>query len=294
MVVIGRSAPGLPSQTLQGHQNDTIHCHFNVPCDHLSTKMKAEVTKMTNYVFPLEIPDISNHTIRNGLKDIWNAYMAEGAEFGYLDIPFCPTTATEIPKGIITWEEAKAIHRKELARGNASYHEEVFVCFYIDDCKFDGPKGIWHNCEFALSVFRHFAGVITPDFSTYQDFPEAIKIYATYRMRLIGYWLGRNGIAVINNVRWGTEESWRYCFTGIPKNSIIAIGTVGGSPRKILDRERFESGLSKMIEVLAPHTIIIYGSANYECFTRLNLQGIRIVSFQSKTAAAFERRKHDE
>ncbi|MBQ0071515.1 MAG: DUF4417 domain-containing protein, partial [Spirochaetales bacterium] len=39
---------------------------------------------------------------------------------------------------------------------------------------------------------------ITPDFSTNQDFPEAIKIYATYRMRAFGYWLGREGIEVIN------------------------------------------------------------------------------------------------
>lgn len=249
---------------------------------------------MINYLLPLEIPEITNHTIRNGLKDIWNAHMAEGAVFGYLDIPLCPTTAKEIPKAIITWEEAKAIHKKELARGNSAYHEGTFVCFYIDDSKFDGPKGIWHNCEYVLKVLLHFSGVITPDYSTYQDFPEAIKIYATYRMRLFGYWLGKNGIAVINNVRWGTPESWHYCFEGIPKNSIVAIGTVGGNPRKMEDRERFETGLAKMVELLKPHTIIVYGSANYTCFTKLCSQGIRIVSFQSKTAEAFERRKHHE
>ena len=249
---------------------------------------------MTQFILPLGIPGITNHTIRNGLKDIWNAHMAEGATFGHLDIPFCPTTAKEIPKAIITWDEAKAIHKKRLAQGDSDYQEEAFVCFYIDDSKFDGPRGIWHDCNYALRVLRHFAGVFTPDYSTYQDFPEAIKIYATYRMRLFGYWLGRNGIAVINNVRWGTPESWHYCFEGIPKNSTVAIGTVGGSPRKLLDRERFEAGLNKMVEQLNPHTIIVYGSSEYDCFERLRSQGIRIVSFQSKTAEAFERRKHHE
>ncbi|MBQ0071809.1 MAG: DUF4417 domain-containing protein [Spirochaetales bacterium] len=53
----------------------------------------------------------------------------------------------------------------------------------------------------ALKILRHFSGVITPDFSTNQDFPEAIKIYATYRMRAFGSWLGCEGIEVINNVR---------------------------------------------------------------------------------------------
>ncbi|MDO4484021.1 MAG: DUF4417 domain-containing protein [Clostridia bacterium] len=48
----------------------------------------------------------------------------------------------------------------------------------------------------------------------------------------------------MNNVRWGTSESYRYCFVGIPTHSVVAIGTVGGSPRKLEDRERFETGLN--------------------------------------------------
>ena len=44
------------------------------------------------------------------------------------------------------------------------------------------------------------------------------------------------------SVRWGTEETFQYCFDGIPQNSIVAAGTVGGSPRKRKDRDRFETG----------------------------------------------------
>ncbi len=231
--------------------------------------------------------------VRKGCKDIWNAYMAEGANFSPHDIPFCPTTAIELPRGLVTWEEAKAIYKKNISV-KSDFKYDAFVCFYIDDYKFDGPRGIWHDSEHALAVLCHFAGVITPDFSTYQDFPEPLKIYATYRMRLMGYWLGRNGIAVINNVRWGTEETFSYCFDGIPKNSIVCIGTVGGSPRKHIDRDRFESGLREMVHVIQPHTIIVYGSVNYECFNKLKAQGINIVAFPSKTSLAFERRKDHE
>lgn len=228
---------------------------------------------------------------RTGCKDVWNAYMADGATFTSCDIPFCPTTATDIPKAVITWDEAIGILRKNHAIEDATFFYNAFVCFYIDDCKFDGPKGIWHDAEHALKILRHFAGVITPDFSTYQDFPEPIKLFATYKMRLFGFWLGQNGLAVINNVRWGTPETYRYSFSGIPEHSIVAIGTVGGSPRKIINRERFEEGLEHLIQTLHPHTIIIYGSANYECFERLSKQGIRIISFPSHTALAFERRR---
>lgn len=237
-----------------------------------------------------DIFDERNNTkTRNGCKDIWNAFMAEGAVFGKYDIPFCPTTAKEIPNSQVTWEEAKQIHRKHLAANEKDYFEDAFINWNLDDYKFDGPNGIWFDSRGALKIIKHFAGVITPDFSTYQDFPVAEKIHATYKMRLYGYWLGKEDVQVINNVRWGTEETFEYCFEGIPTNSIVAIGTVGGGPRKLVDRSRFEIGLLKMVETLSPHTVLVYGSANGECFEKLKSMGINIVSYKSKTAKAFEK-----
>ena len=78
-----------------------------------------------------------------------------------------------------------------------------------------------------------------------------------------------------------------YCFDGIPENSVVAIGTVGGSPRKLEDRERFEEGLKELVRRLHPHTIIVYGSANYKCFKELEEQGITILAYPSKTNKAF-------
>ena len=248
-------------------------------------KKQTHYDKMQQSSYPLPRP---------GCKDVWNAFMTEGASFGKYDIPYCPTTATNIPKRLITWEEAKSIHKKHINKKEYDYYEDAFVNWFLDDYKFDGPRGIWHDYEFTLKVLRHFAGAITPDFSTYQDFPAAIKIYATYRMRTYGYWLGREGIAIINNVRWGTEETFDFCFEGIPVNSIVAIGTVGGGPRKLIDRSRFETGLLKMVDVLKPHNILVYGSAKGECFDKLKKQGIHIVSFQSKTDKVFEGRNRHE
>ena len=41
--------------------------------------------------------------------------MTEGAAYSKNDIPFCPTTATEAPLAIVTWEEAKSIIKKNNA-----------------------------------------------------------------------------------------------------------------------------------------------------------------------------------
>ena len=232
--------------------------------------------------------------VRAGCIDIWNAFMTEGAHFGKYDIPFCPNTSNEIPKDMITWDEARKLQRKYLSRKEFDYFENAYINWYIDDYRFDSSRGIWHDYKYALNVIKHFAGVITPDFSTYQDFPYPIKIQAVYKMRTFGYWLGKQGIKVINNVRWGTSETYDYCFEGIPTDSIVSIGTVGGGPRKLMDRERFEKGLYKMVEVLNPHTILVYGSANGECFDELRKRGIKIVFYQSATARAYERRKHHE
>ncbi len=227
---------------------------------------------------------------RKGCKDIWNAFMCEGATFTDNDIPICPTTAKELPSRIILWDEAKHIYKKQ-NRYNKAFHVDAFVCFYMDDYKFDGVKeGIWYNYRRALEILSHFAGVITPDYSTYQDFPEPIKVYNTYRMRTFGYWLGCHGIPVINNVRWGTSESFKYCFDGIEEHTIVAIGTVGGSPRQIIDRERFQEGLRELDRIKKPSDIIVYGSANYDCFNELMDKGTRVFSFPSHTAKAFEGR----
>lgn len=53
---------------------------------------------------------------RKGCRDVFNAYMCQGAVFGSNDIPLCPTTATALPEEVITWEEAKSIY-KAMSKG---------------------------------------------------------------------------------------------------------------------------------------------------------------------------------
>jgi hypothetical protein len=110
-------------------------------------------------------------------------------------------------------------------------------------------------------------------------------------MRAYGRWLAVNGIPIINNVRWGTVETWEYCFDGIPYNSIVAIGTVASGIDRVENRPLFEDGLYEMVRLLQPHSIIVYGSSKYVFFDKLREQGINIVTFPSKTSLAFAVKK---
>ena len=233
---------------------------------------------------------------RVGCKDIWNAFMVKNASFSNHDIPYCPTYLPNgLPKKLISYEKAKQLYSLNRKSGNTHFKSDSFIHFCIDDQKFDNASnGIWAKPYNALDIIKHFAGIITPDFSTYADFPDPLKRYNTYRMRAFGHWCYTQGIPVINNVRWGTSETWEYCFDGIPTHSILFIGTVASGIKKIINRQLFVMGLTELIDRLHPKVIILYGSSNYDFINALSKRGITILSFQSETNIAFQRRDDNE
>jgi len=225
--------------------------------------------------------------VRKGCKDIWNAFMVRDAIFDK-DIPYCPTTG-ETPESIITWEEAIQIYNKELASKRVNFKRDDYITFNLDDYKFDwGKYDIWMYPSRALKIIRHFGGIITPDFSTYVDMPEPIKYYNTYRMRAFGFWCTKCGVKVINNVRWDYSNKYYYCFCGIPKNSIVLIGTVGSGLKTKENRPIFDEGFFEMIKELSPKIILIYGSANYPCILKAKELGIVIIQYKSRTNISFK------
>lgn len=226
--------------------------------------------------------------VRSGIVDIWNAFMLIDAKYDNHDIPFCPTTAKQIPERLISWPEAKHLHKKALRRGDKDYLIHAFIHFYVDDVKFDGVhSSIWLFPWRAYEVIKHFDGIITPDFSMCQDFPKPLKLFAIYRMRTFGYWIGTMGVSVINNIRWGTKETWDYCFAGIKTHTVVAVGTVASGLRERKNRPLFEEGFLEMAARLKPAAIIVYGSSKYGCFYKIKDRGIEVYQFDSDTSAAF-------
>ncbi len=224
---------------------------------------------------------------RNGSKDVWNAFMVQNAEFTENDLPISYGTKI-IPKKLVSYDVAKNLFKRKL-RNEPDFHENSFIHFYLDDCKFDSKReNIWTFPEKVLDIIGHFDGIITPDFSTNIDFPIYVKQYNTYRMRSYGAYMSDQGIPFIHNVRWGYEDSWNYCFNGIPVGETVAIGTVASGIRELVNRDLFDNGFRRMIEVIKPPIIIVYGSSKYAVFREAEKQGIRIITFPSKTSLSFK------
>lgn len=230
---------------------------------------------------------------RPGLKDVWNAYMVDDTgpeDWSPNDIPFCPTTAEKAPENLVSFSAAKTMHKKMMRRSEYGYHVNAFIHCFIDDAKFDGfLNSIWKHPSKLLDIAKHYDGIIVPDFSTYVDFPDPIRRYNVYRMRTFGRYAARMGHAVIANARWGLPKTWVYDFDGIPKHSMLAVGTVGSGIRYVANRPLFEAGLYELVRRCNPHTLIVYGSAKLPIFDEVRDQGVRIVQFDSETCKGYAR-----
>ena len=144
-------------------------------------------------------------------------------------------------------------------RFNESFGYEFLQCaknsilhFYVDDYQFER---CWANPNNYIDHLKKFKYVISPDFSLYADLPKAHQIWNCYRNRLLAAFWQARGVKIIPNVSWGDESSFAWCFDGILQNSVVAISTVGTRGNK----KAFLRGYRRMLKVLKPTQIIVYG-----------------------------------
>ena len=220
--------------------------------------------------------------VRKGCKDNFHAFLVKGAEFdGYYDIPF-------IPKN-----EDINLNIKQLVPYDKTYthifKEGEVIHFYLDDQKFDGPKGIWNglsnnerfNRGFDLSRFNGASAIIAPDFSLYLDMPRVMQIWNIYRSRAVGYHLTTMGYKVIPNVRWTDDSSYEFAFDGLYEGQIVAVGTLGCS-KNVKDKILLINGFVEMIRRIKPKLIIIYGPICKELRSVIKKYGVAIKQFDSE------------
>lgn len=113
-------------------------------------------------------------------------------------------------------------------------------------------------------MFRQFTHVMSPDFSTYTDFPKAIQIYNHYRKHWVGVYLQENGVNVIPTISWSTPDSFEWCFDGDPVGGVVAISSVGAANSRE-KKELFLSGYNEMLARLQPEVILFMGKVPEEC-----------------------------
>lgn len=228
---------------------------------------------------------------RKGMVDVWNASLLNGANWSKSENPVVKTTAQAPPNQVLSYAFAKKIHKKSKSK-NPTYKRDEFIHFYLDDIKFDAKtSGIWAKPESLFEIASHFSGIIGPDFSLYADFPIPLKRFQVYAMRTLEFACATRNIPTIINARWGSEDTWKYTIDELPENSMFAIGVVGSRLKYLENRFVFESGLTHLIKTKHPHTLVVVGSANYQCFDDAKRQGVRIIQFDGETCRYFKERK---
>lgn len=150
--------------------------------------------------------------------------------------------------------------------------EETGIHFYLDDYQF---IRVWNMIDYYLPMLHDFKYVMTPDFSTYADFPLALQIYNHYRKHWIGAYLQENGIRVIPTISWSDEKSFAWCFDGEPTQGVVSVSSVGTQMNK-KSKILFIEGYQEMMKRLRPETVIFYGAVPEECKGNI----VNIQSFQ--------------
>ena len=145
---------------------------------------------------------------------------------------------------------------KELIPYRVDSNRNGTAHFFLDDYRFER---CWRNPDSQIEELKKYDGVLSPDFSMYTNYPQAMQIWQVYRNRWCACYWQSLGIKVIPTISWSDKESFKYCFLGIQKGSTVAIGTVG-----ILNDEYaktlFMQGFKEMLKQLEPKEILIYGN----------------------------------
>lgn len=105
--------------------------------------------------------------------------------------------------------------------------------------------------------------------------PLVLQIANTYMNRAIGHYLQSKGLYIIPNIRWGDERSYttielpeKFAFLGVPKHSIVSIGTYGCIKSKE-NKIYFTEGLEAMLEELEPEVVLVYGGMPDSIFAKV-------------------------
>lgn len=196
-------------------------------------------------------------------KDVNNWYKFDFKGVGSYGMPLINPEIVQINK-IIPFNYAKSCR----VPGNTGVH------FFLHDYQFER---VWNNPERYMRMLRKFDFVCTPDFSLYMDYPLAMQIYNHYRKQWLGAYWQAFGLQVVPTVSWSNEDSYKWCFDGLPDHGAVAISSVGCLKNENT-KANFLKGYKVMRERLKPEQILFYGNIPGEIADPV----IRLGSFQEK------------
>lgn len=137
---------------------------------------------------------------------------------------------------------------------NDEENKDKTIHFFTYDWNFEN---VFDKPEKAMEKLDQYYALLSPEFSLYWDMPKAVQIYNTFKNRWCGAFWQKMGKIVIPTVCCAGEESYDFCFDGIEEGSVVAISTY----RREQYKQEILRSYNKMLEVIKPTAIIIYGEA---------------------------------
>ena len=206
--------------------------------------LSIDTIDMNEFGLDFKIDDLFKENERHRTNDTYNLGIIDNenaSEFWQMPII---KNDNFIPNKLIGFNYAKT-----------SKEKNVGIHFYLDDYQFER---LWNKPEEYVDILKQYECILSPDFSLYMDMPMPMKIWNIYRSRLIGQYYQSQGIKVIPTLSWAEEETFEFCFEGIPKGSIVSISTIGVKKNKEA-LKIWRAGVDELIRRIEPSTILIYG-----------------------------------
>ena len=164
-----------------------------------------------------------------------------------------------IPKAEFTEDEFLDLRllgfdRSSLENNN---HLDRIVHFFLYDYKFER---VWKHPDQDIEKLKSYRGVLSPDFSMYLEMATVMQLYDLFRNRWCGAYWASKGIRVIPTVSWGDEDTFEFCFEGIPKGSTVAVSTymVSAHGHHADQKAFFMKGYRELLGRVEPERIICY------------------------------------
>lgn len=131
----------------------------------------------------------------------------------------------------------------------------VGVYCHIDDAHF---ISCWNRPMTGLAKVRRYMTAVAPDFTLWMDGLLCENVEQLRRNRVIGLYWQSNGVQVIPSASWGSADSLKYSFDGLPQNSWLALGhqRIGGRQEQRL----YQYAVERLIEVKRPIGLIVFGA----------------------------------
>lgn len=165
--------------------------------------------------------------------------------FGKWEIPV-------VKKQELRFDDVRLIAYSDTKSNDKSENISCGVHFFIDDYRF---AGIYNNPQKSYEKLSQYAFLLTPDYSTYSDMNYWRQLESIAHSRWVGAYWQSKGLTVYSTVSWSGARSFDFCFDGIEKGSVVAVGMIGCKHNKL----SFMRGYNAMLEKIEPSAVICFG-----------------------------------